>query len=57
MGKPRTFNNASKKASPLVSCAGGLLLHRCEREWAEQLEETNIHMLIQIFLEQIAVVL
>ena len=44
-------------SSPLVSCADGLLLHWCEREWAEQVEETKIHMLIQIFLEQIAVVL
>ena len=44
-------------SSPLVSCADGLPLHWCEREWAEQLEETKIHMLIQILLEQIAVVL
>ena len=47
----------TQPSSPLVSCAHGLLLHRCEREWAEQLEETKIHMLIQIFLEQIALVL
>ena len=31
-------------------------LHQCEREWAEQLEETKTHMLIQSFLDQIAVV-